>query len=425
MSYKSFIYLDNNGTTQQCKKSIDACNYWAHNCANASTNNILAQPSIKLIEDSKKYIAKHSNIDINDYNIIYTSGGTESNCYIIKSLVCSSIKKPHVIISSIEHNSIIECCMQLYNYNKMELTMIEPNSEGIISSIDVKNAIKSNTILISIMYANNELGTINPIMEIGQIAKRYNVPFHSDCVQVFGKYKIDLDKFNLFAISASFHKLYGPVGIGLLIIKKSVINKYKLKALITGTQQSNLRGGTMPVTLIAGSIEAVKDTFINRNKKNKNLLQLKQYIINTLRKYLQIQYYPEHIIKSKITKDVGIVIFSSKNHCIENTLLISILVKSIKFCNINLKKYLESRGVIVSIGSACNTLKTNASHVITSLHTPPLLRRGILRISLGDHNTITQLDKFINILLSGINDQVNITSYLTNYKLNKYNKITL
>lgn len=234
----NIIYLDSNGTTSQNDSSINAVIHWMKSCSNPSTNNILSKPSRKLIEMSKEYILKHCNLDSNKYTVLFTSGGTEANCISIRSIISEYGRthkvKPHVIISSIEHNSIIDCCNQLVCNKIIELTMIKPNIDGIVNPDKIEHAIKKNTCLISIMYANNEIGSINPIGQIGKIAKKYKIPFHSDAVQAFGKYKIDMKKLNIDMLSASFHKLYCPLGIGLLIINNHLIHSEKFQGLING-----------------------------------------------------------------------------------------------------------------------------------------------------------------------------------------------
>lgn len=414
----NIIYLDANGTTKQNKSSIEATIHWMKSCSNPSTNNILSKSSRKLIEDSKAYILKHCGVNPKNYTVLFTSGGTESNCITIRSIVSeyglTHKCKPHVIISAIEHNSIIDCCNQLLCNKEIELTMIKPNLCGIINPTHIEKAIKNNTCLISVMYANNEIGSINPIESIGKIAKKHKIPFHSDSVQVFGKYKINMNKLHIDILTASFHKLYCPLGIGLLIINNHLIQSCKFKGLINGSQQYGLRGGTESVQLIGGSIAGMKETFTNRINKNKNLLIMRNYILDQLEKYFKISLYIQK-------KKSDIVVFGSniKGEYLENTILLSIV--SNKFCNVNFKKDLESYGVIISIGSACQTSSKKASHVIKSLKVSDEIRRGVLRISLGDNNTIKELDKFILIFLLCLNKQIDLK--LDNKILNKLSKI--
>lgn len=427
---KEPIYFDNNGTTPQSTKSIDETYKWMKICANPSSTNEASLEAKKLIEDGKKYILKHCGTTSNKYTVIFTSGGSESNSFIIRSSSAAYYKlkkiKPHIITSSIEHNSILDCCDQLLNNGCIELTKISPNIFGIINPIDIAKAIKPNTCLISIMFSNNEIGSINDVKQIGKIAHLNNIPFHTDAVQSFGKYKINLPKNNIDAISVSFHKLYSPKGVGMIIINNEFINGYNLESIINGTQQKGLRGGTENVASIAGAIVGMKYNFDDRDIKNKQLLKYRNYLLDTLNKYINIVYYDTYLEQFDKYKDIDflIVIFGPhrKNikEYVENTLLISIVSTNKKICNINLKKDLEKYNIIVSIGSACSTYSTKASHVLTELNASDIIKRGTIRLSFGDNNSISEIKKFIPILIKCINIQVSIIDYI---KKNKYKLI--
>lgn len=407
---KDLIYFDNNGTTRACKDSIVETTKWMSSCSNPSTNNKLSLPSKKLIESAKKYILSHCNTNHNNYCISFTSCASESNIYIIQSIVLAykflNKVKPHIICSSIEHSSIIECVNNLEYINEVDITYVNPSVLGIINAIDIKNAIKKNTCLILVMGSNNEIGSINPVKEIAAISKKYNIAFHTDYVQLFGKYKIDLSDNLIGSLSASFHKFYGPLGIGLLIINNKIIQKYNL----CREHSDPLRGvkiGTPAVPLIAGGVSAMKYNFLHREKKNKALLSMRNAFLSEINKYIPIVYYDE---LPKTHKDPIIVIFGPhkeyKKLYAPNTILLSIYSKKLIFCNILLKKYLEKNNIIVSIGSACNTHKTHASHVIESLKPNSKIKKGVLRISFGDYNTNNQVTRFIKVFLNGINKQL-------------------
>lgn len=413
------IYLDNNGTTLQCKKSIEETYKWLKVCANPSASNKASVSAKKLIEDGKKYILKHCGTNSNKYTVIFTSGGSESNSFIIRSATASYHKlkntKPHIIISSIEHNSIIDCCDQLVNNNCIELTKIKPNMYGLIEPEIIQYAIQDNTCLISIMFSNNEIGSINNIKQIGEIAHMHNIPLHTDAVQSFGKYKINLPKNNIDAISVSFHKFYSPKGIGIIIINNDFINGYNLESIINGTQQNGLRGGTENVACIAGAIAGMECNFDNRINKNKKLLNFRNYILDNLNKHIEVVYYD--IYKNNLVKynklDYFIILFgphrNNKKEYVENTILISIVSNKESICNINIKNDLEKNGVIVSIGSACATNSKHASHVLTEMGVSSVLKRGTIRISLGDNNTLNEVKKFVPLLMKCINNQIPVS----------------
>ncbi len=419
------IYFNANGTTEPCEESIEETVKWMYKY---DTND---KDNKDIITKTKKYLYNLCNIKEDDYSIIFTSGASESNSTIIRSIVDSYIESkkvtPHIIISEIEHKSIINCCETLYNLKLITYTKIKPQKDGRINPYDVEYEIKSNTCLISIMYSNNEIGSVNDVKTINKIAKKYNIPFHCDCVQMFGKINIDVNNFT--SISMSFHKLYYLKGIGLLIINKHFMCKNNLKCIIAGTQQDNYRGGTLPTYLIAGSLTALKNNFKNRDNKNKHLLSLKKYFLEKLRKYFSVKFfcYKENCDKKisnnyeeqKITSGdkLIIVIFGNDNidsldKIMPNTCLISIYSPNVKFCNMIMKQDLIDNDVHISIGSNCNADNPDASHVVSALNLTPILKRGTLRISFSDNNTKDEIDSFIKIFIKCIDKQVDLNNIL-------------
>jgi len=433
---KQIIYFDNNGTTKQSNESIKEMTKWLSLYGNPSTNNILSKKSNELINYSKQYILNHCGVNKKQYTVIFTSGGSESNSFIIRSTTISykrlTNKKPHVIISAIEHNSIIDCCESLNKYNCIELTKIKPNVFGIIDPKEVEKHIKSNTCLISIMFANNEIGSINNIKEIGRIAHKNKIPMHTDAIQIFGKQKINLKENNIDAISVSFHKFYSPTGIGMIIINNELINGYELESIINGSQQGGLRGGTESVPHIAGALCGLQTNFINRNNKNKKLLEFRNKCIDGINKYITITYLDKYLLKIddyKTKHDMLIVLYGPHRNktdlYLPNTILLSVVSHKKKFCNVLLKKELEKYGIIISIGSACNTKNKDSSHVIHNLNVTDDIKRGTIRISFGDYNKDKEINLFIKTLIVCINKQIPLIKYikdLTNQNLNKLTK---
>ena len=417
------IYLDNNGTTKLCKDGKDAMVTWLESRANPSSDSIIAQKSKDLMTCARKYMATHCGAVYSKYSVVFTSGASESNCFILRSVVESykkhTDKKPHIITSATEHKSIIQCCNNLKNNGKASITYIEPNAYGCISPELVKKAITSSTALISIMAANNELGCINDIKKIGEIASSHKIPFHTDAVQLFGKYKIPMAKNNIDALSMSFHKLYGPMGLGMLIISNYLIDGYGLKGQISGTQQKELRGGTENVPAVAAAIASVKHTFTNRDAKNKKMYLQKKQILFELEKAIPRGKYKNYFEKNKPTRNEFVVLGPECNNSykypniLPNTLLIS-FVKNVQFegeehrpfCNVDLKKCLDKKNIIISIGSACSTSSKKASHVLYSIKTPEILRQGVVRLSLSDDNTSTEITKFTKELILCIKKQM-------------------
>lgn len=425
---KNIIYLDNNATTLMCPLAIKALNVWSR-CYNPASSSKYAKNGKMMIEQVKKYISTMNNFNLDKYAVIFTSGGTESNCMILRSIVTAyNIKKgiPHILSSKIEHHSILECLSSLEQSGEAQVTLVDPDVYGQIRTKSVKRAIRPNTALISIMYANNETGAINNIPKIGAIAHRYRIPLHTDCVQIYGKYKIDIPKSNIDALSASFHKLYGPKGSGLLIISNDLISGYELKGEINGSQQYGLRGGTENPSAVASIGAAMVWNFKNRDKKNAHHKSLVSYIMREFSKHFPILYYDEFMEKhgfkeptcTRLTLDENTQTKCTKLHPIEivllgphkssNTRLNSTLLISIAkhtkpdFCNVKFKKKLDNLGIVVSIASACLTSSDKASHVLTSMRAPPIIKRGVLRISVSDYTTIAEIQKFTKIIIAEI-----------------------
>jgi cysteine desulfurase len=408
-SSDSIIYLDNNGTTTPCDESIKFMNEWLKHQANPSGNSNISIAAKNMIEKSKKQICKFCNAD--EYEVIFTSGGSESNCLIIRSIVKGwkniLTEIPHIISTETEHKSIIKCLREMETRKEIELTLVEPTQYGIVHPKNIEAAIKKNTALISVMFANNEIGCINPMEQIGQIALRHNIPLHTDAVQQFGKTIPDLKKLNISALSATFHKLYGPQGIGVALIAKDLIDGFALTGEISGTQQSGMRGGTEPVAGIAAAMGALLWNNKGREKKNERLLKMRNGILDCFKKnftmYDYKDYYaldPEFLLGDDYKDRQGILILGppkESNKYMPNTILLSVIDHKEEFCNVLFKKILHSFGIIVSIGSACNTNSVKGSHVLESIFAPDVVTRGTIRISLGDNNSITDVTKFCTI----------------------------
>jgi cysteine desulfurase len=433
---KKLIYFDNNATTFACIKAIDAYNKWAM-CANPSSSSRIALPAKNIMTECTNYILSHCGVSVATHKLIYTSGGSESNNFIIRSCVKSFKKmsveknmpvKPHIITSSIEHHTSIACLHDLLDYNEIEVTFIDPDMYGIIDPSNVEKEIKKNTCLITIMHANNEVPAINNIEKIAKIAHKYNIPMHSDCVQTFGKYQINLKELGIEAISASSHKFYGPKGMGLIIISNELYDGYKLHAEISGSQQYGLRGGTENVPGIVSMAASIKDAFHNREKKNEHLNEMRLKLIEMIEEKFIIEDYQKYINYNEYNipddlNPLSIVFLGPDNnkHVLINTVFLSVVKNiGIPFCNIELKKYLDDNGIVVSISSACLTNNDMASHVLTGIGAPKVIKRGILRISFGDNNNISELKDFMKFFIKGIEIQV---KDIKNELINAYNNI--
>lgn len=414
-------YFDNNATTIKPKEVIDEVVKWM-NMGNPSANYFSAKRCQNLIQTFRDYIAKvggfkvsfndTKNINSQHYRIIFTSCASESNALIIRSVVDSYIFNtgtiPHIISSQIEHKSILETLKQLESEGRTTVTLIPPNAQGFISHIDIEKELRPNTALCSIMAANNETGAIMDIKKISLTCHKHNVPFHSDAVQIFGKYPIRPVADNIDAYSVSFHKLHGPIGTGMLVVKEEFLRGYKLKGQIGGTQNEYMRGGTMNVSGLAGAFEGMKLTIPGRLRKNEAMRDIKRNVIAGISSRIPSKMYREYLQEKlqRGNKPAMEVIFMStaEKFFLPNTLLLSV-VKRTKpdMCNVKLKSFLCDHGIIVSVGSACNTSSENASHVLTAMDADPLIKRGTIRVSFGDETTIEQSNIFIQEFIKYLN----------------------
>lgn len=425
------IYLDNNATTIMPPNVIQQITAWM-NKGNPSASYKSAQSCRKLMQDFRRYIASQCGVtsyELKDdntppnytkdqmksvYQFIFTSCASESNNFIVRSVAAAyrmcNRKIPHIVTSTIEHKSLLRCCTALAEQGLIELTLVEANKMGFIDPDVVRRAIKPNTCLISIMSANNETGAINDIKAIGQIAHKHLVPFHTDCVQTFGKFKLDPLDCNVDAWSVSFHKLHGPAGVGLIAIKRAFVEGFQLQAEICGTQNNDLRGGTENIMGIAGSYEALKHTWRNRSAKNAQLMRIKKYIMDELAQQLPAQTYREYLENpTKYAAMPVYVVFISlpTANYLPNTIFLSFVRnKEPLMCNVNLKKCLEKNNIIVSVGSACNTASSKASHVLDAIGADMFIKKGALRISMPDDMTKEMASEFIKKIVEIVNECV-------------------
>jgi cysteine desulfurase len=433
------IYFDNNATTNMspvvCKEFVRH-----FNMGNPSASHVSAKKAKKVLELFREEIAencgfivadkclspssssssssistisskKSPNISPKEYYILFTSGASESNSYVITKVCDSYLAKgitPHLVISSIEHKSVIECVNYHVNLGRATVSYVEPRVCGHIFAEDVATLLTPQTALVAVMSANNETGAINDVNAIGKVAHTNKVPFYTDSVQSFGKFGMSIN--NIDGFSVSFHKLGGPVGCGLLVLKREWVEGYGLNALIFGTQNYGMRGGTENVPAIAAARCAFGLAMKDRAEKNKRLFSYKQLIISELIKYVPYSTYREYKAanespKKKPRHELEIVffddaIFANKSRSfieyLPNTIFLSIVKRTNPaICNSKFKEALERNGVIISVGSACNTASPKASHVLYALEADDLIRSGALRISVGDMNTKAECIEFV------------------------------
>lgn len=372
------VYFDNSATTRIDEEVLrEMMPFFKENYGNASSIYKLGRTSKKAIEESREKIAKA--INANPEDIYFTAGGSESDNTIIKGIAhFNKNKGNHIVTSKIEHPAVLETCKQL-EQEGFEVTYINVNNNGIIDLEELKKSITENTILISIMFANNEIGTIQPIKEIGEIARKHKIVFHTDAVQAIGSVPIDVKKLNIDSLSMSAHKFYGPKGIGALYVKNGI--KFR-KLIAGGHQEKDKRAGTENVAGIVGMGKAIEIATNNIAGNNEKIQKLRDYYISEIK---------EKIPNIKINGDLEKRLPGNANISFE-----SIKGDSLLF-NLDLK------GICASSGSACTSGSIDPSHVLKAIKAPENFLNNSLRISIGKYNTKEEVDYLIKNLIEVVN----------------------
>ncbi|MEM2017742.1 MAG: cysteine desulfurase NifS [Candidatus Pacearchaeota archaeon] len=379
------IYLDYAATTPVAPEVLEAMKpYFSEKYGNASSLHAFGQEARKALEDARKKIANF--INARPAEIIFTSGGTESNNLAIKGIAFANKEKgKHIITSKIEHHAVLEPCKWLEKQG-FKVTYLPVNNEGIVNPEDVEKAITKETILVSIMHANNEIGTIQPIEEIGKICRKHKVYFHTDAVQSFGKLEIDVKKMNIDLLSASAHKIYGPKGVGLLYVNRDV----KIEPIQHGGgHETGLRSGTENVAGIVGFAKAVELVQKLGKKEQEREKKLRDKIIDKL-------------LEIKGTKLNG-----SRTKRLFNNINVSF--KGIEGEALLIR--LDQEGFAVSTGSACSSKSLEPSHVLTALGLKPEEAHGSLRITIGRYTTEQDVDMLLKVLPKIVNSLRKISPF--------------
>ncbi|AEG18019.1 Cysteine desulfurase [Methanobacterium paludis] len=364
------IYMDHSATAPVDPAVFEAMKpYFIDSFGNASTLYSLGREGRRAMESARKQVASIINADPKE--IIFTSGGTESDNIAIKGTAYRLKNKGnHIITSNIEHPAVTETCKYLAKHG-FDVTYVPVDNDGIIKASDVEDAITDKTILITIMHANNEIGTIQPIAEIGQIAHEKGIYFHTDAVQSVGKIPVDVNELNVDMLSLSSHKLYGPKGIGALYIKKGV----RLEPILHGGgHERGLRPGTENVPGIVGLGKACEISQENLEKEMQELTRLRDKLIKAVLEENEEAYLNGHPTQ----RLPGNVNFRFTG--IEGESLIL---------------HLDSKGIAASTGSACSSTKLEPSQVLMAIGLKEVEAHGSLRISLGRDNTEEQIDYVI------------------------------
>ncbi len=350
--------------------------YFREKFGNASSIHLFGQEARSIVENVRETIAHFLNS--NESEIYFVSGGTEADNFAIKG-VYSALKKKgnHIITSKMEHPAVYDTCKYLEK-NGCKVTFLEPDQYGLIHPEKVARAITRKTILISIMHVNNEIGTTNPIAEIGEIAKKNGVLFHTDAVQSFGKMAIDVKKMNIDLLSASSHKIYGPKGVGLIYIRRGIIMD---KLLHGGDHEGSRRAGTENVAGIVGFGKAVEICQSVMKEESERLTSLRDYFWSKIEKNIPIA-----ILNGHPTQRLPGILSVSFEGVEGESLLIS----------------LDMKGIAVSSGSACSSGSNKPSYVLEAINLSPELMNGTLRFSLGRSNTEEDIDYTVESLSEAV-----------------------
>ncbi|NLP34017.1 MAG: cysteine desulfurase NifS [Clostridiales bacterium] len=372
------IYLDNAATTKTRPEVVEAMlPYFTEKFGNPSSIYEFASQNKKAVDEARGIIAKALGAEISE--IYFTGGGTESDNWALKATADAYASKGnHIITSKIEHHAILHTCEYLEKHG-YEVTYVDVNENGIIKLDQLKKAIRPTTILISIMFANNEIGTIQPIKEIGQIAKEHNILFHTDAVQAFGQLPIDVNEMGIDLLSASAHKLHGPKGIGCLYIRKGA----KLRSLIHGgAQERQRRAGTENVPGIVGFGKAVEIALETMEERKEKQIQLRERLIK--RVMAEVPY--TRVNGDRMKRLPNNVNFSFQ--FIEGESLLIML---------------DMNNICASSGSACTSGSLDPSHVLLAIGLPHEIAHGSLRITLSDENTEEEIDYTVDKIKEIVN----------------------
>ena len=361
------IYLDNAATTKTAPEVVDAMlPYFSEYYGNASTIYSLGAESKKAMDHARQTIA--DSLGAKPEEIYFTAGGSESDNWALKATAeAYASKGKHIITTKIEHHAILHTCEYLEKRG-FEITYLNVDRDGLISLDELKAAIRPDTILISVMFANNEIGTIEPIAEIGEIAKEHGVLFHTDAVQAYAQVPINVDEMHIDMLSASGHKLNGPKGIGFLYIRKGV----KIRSFVHGgAQERSRRAGTENIPGIVGLGAAVERAMRIMDTKTRKEIELRDYLIGRLENEIPHCWLNGHRTK-RLPNNINFSFLFIEGE--------SMLIM------------LDMKGICASSGSACTSGSLDPSHVLLAIGLPHEKAHGSLRLTLSEEITKEDVD---------------------------------
>ena len=385
------IYLDNAASTQIHEDVLEAMlPYLKEQYGNPSSLHRYGRLANKAIEKARKQIAMLINADPSE--ILFTSGGTESNNTVLYGIAA---KKPHsqIITSSIEHDAILEPCKKLAK-DGFDVIYLPVDNHGVVNLSVLKNTLSDNTCLVSIMFGNNEMGTIEPIAQIAQLCNEQNIPFHTDAVQAVGKIPIDVKKLGVDLLSISSHKINGPKGIGALYIRKGIDI---IPIILGGGQEHGLRSGTENVANIVGFGKACELAKLNLSDNISFMKKLRDDLV------------------AKIIKEIPGVIL---NGHAENRLPHNAHFTFLGVAGEDLIIKLDEYNIAASTGSACSVHTQKASHVLQAMGFSHEQITGSLRLTLGLFNNQQQIDETVNILKKVVAELRSVSPFKEKYSFN-------
>lgn len=358
---KKIVYMDHAATTYAAPEVVEAMlPYFSEKFGNPSSVYGIGQENKAAVEEARAKVAAAINAEPNE--IYFTAGGTESDNWVLKGVAFANIRKgKHIITTAVEHHAILHAAEWLQSQG-FEVTYLPVDQYGMVSPADVEKAIRPDTILISVMYANNEVGTIQPIAEIGAIARAHGIYFHTDAVQAVGHVPIDVKAEHIDMLSLSGHKFYGPKGIGVLYIRRGV----RIQNLLHGgAQESRHRAGTENVAGIVGLGAAIERAVAAMPEESARLTTMRDHMIRELLK-IPASHLNGHPTQ-RLPNNVNITFEYIEG---EGILLL-----------------LNMFGICASTGSACNSASLEPSHVLTAMGVPHEIAHGSVRLTLGERNT--------------------------------------
>lgn len=373
MGEKRIIYMDHSATTYVRKEVAEAmAPYHTEHFGNPSSIYRIARESKKAVDAARAQVAKALGAEPDE--IYFTSGGSESDNWAIKGIAWANRKKgTHIITSKIEHHAVLHTCQYL-EHEGFTVTYLPVDKTGLVDPADLEKAITGKTTLISIMYANNEIGTIEPIAELGAIARKHNIPFHTDAVQAVGNIPIDVKAQNIDLLSLSAHKFYGPKGMGVLYIRKGI----KIHNLIHGGgQERRHRAGTENIAGIVGLGKAIELATSDIEGHNRRIQALRDRLLKGILAKIPHSYLNGHPEK-RLPGNINISFEFIEG---ESMLL-----------------WLDDEGICASTGSACTSGSLEPSHVLLATGLPVEISHGSLRLTLGNVNTDEDVDFVLEML---------------------------